>query len=302
MPRNRDESPGARQRPRPSTRSSTARDRWKRPLIGALVAVPVGLGVAAGLVLVSVPQGHGPAQAGSDAGSAFPDDRLPPAVSDDDFFDDDTDSGKDDTKGTDSAPSASGDSGQREAAATAEGKVEASESPKDDSDGSGSSKGGDSTGSAGSSSGSDSAGGSDGAGGSSASDAPSSSSPSGGSSAQTSQVVTLVNSERASAGCGPLRVDDRLTTASQKHSEDMAARDYMAHETPEGKSPQQRAQEAGYTAWSGENVAAGYSSAEDVMDGWMNSEGHRANILNCDFKAIGVGEADGRWTQNFGRE
>ncbi|WP_344104115.1 CAP domain-containing protein [Nocardiopsis rhodophaea] len=297
MPRKRDESPGARQRPRPSTGSSTARHRWKRPLIGALVAVPVGLGVATGLVLASIPQGQGPAQAGSDVGSAFPDERLPPAVSDDDFFD-----GEDGTKGTDSSPSASGGSGQREATATTEGEVEASAPPKDGSDGSGSSKSGGSTASQETSRGPGSSGGSGGGGGSSASAGPSSAAPSGGSSAKASEVVSLVNAERASAGCGPLRVDDRLTTASQKHSEDMATRDYVAHETPEGKTPKDRAAEAGYTAWGGENVAGGYSSAQAVMEGWMNSKNHRENILNCDFKAIGVGEADGRWTQNFGQK
>lgn len=284
--RNRDESPGARQRPKPSTRSSTARDRWKRPLIGALVAVPVGLGVAAGLVLAQLPQGHGPAQAGSDVSNAFPDDGLPPAVSDDDFF---PDSGDADGGSSDSADG----EGRREAAATAEGEVKASESPEG---GSGSSAGGDAS----APGGSGSSGGSANAGSSGGSGSPGGSS--GGGSGRTADVVTLANSERAAAGCEPLRVDERLTTASQKHSEDMAARDYMAHDTPEGTTPAQRATEAGYDAWSGENVAAGQRSADEVMDAWMNSDGHRANILNCDFKAIGVGEADGRWTQNFGWE
>ncbi|WP_084469350.1 CAP domain-containing protein, partial [Nocardiopsis trehalosi] len=120
--------------------------------------------------------------------------------------------------------------------------------------------------------------------------------------ASAQAVVELTNRERAEAGCAPLRVDGALTRASQAHSEDMAARDYMGHETPEGVGPAERAEDAGYTAWSGENVAAGYGSAEAVMAGWMDSPGHRANILNCDNTEIGVGESDARWTQNFGRD
>ena len=119
------------------------------------------------------------------------------------------------------------------------------------------------------------------------------------------QVVALVNKERADAGCGPLTEDPLLNKAAQGHSEDMAARDFFDHTNPDGADPGQRITAAGYT-WStyGENIAKGQQTPEAVMDSWMNSPGHRANILNCSFKDIGVGIHDGSggpwWTQNFG--
>lgn len=120
------------------------------------------------------------------------------------------------------------------------------------------------------------------------------------------EVVDLTNEVRADEGCGPLRADDRLHEAAVAHSEDMAERDYFDHVTPEGVGPGERAERAGYDSWGGENIAWGYQSAEAVVEGWMDSDGHRANILNCDFEAIGVGAANsGRgpyWTQTFGYE
>lgn len=119
------------------------------------------------------------------------------------------------------------------------------------------------------------------------------------------QVVALVNKERAEAGCGPLAEDPDLNEAAQGHSEDMDARDFFDHTNPDGAGPGQRITAAGYT-WStyGENIARGQQTPEAVMDSWMNSPGHRANILNCSFKDIGVGihKALGGpwWTQNFG--
>ncbi|MFJ7586511.1 sigma-70 family RNA polymerase sigma factor [Streptomyces sp. NPDC097617] len=119
------------------------------------------------------------------------------------------------------------------------------------------------------------------------------------------QVVALVNSERATAGCGPLKEDSQLRAAAQGHSDDMAARDFFAHTSPDGKDPGDRTTAAGYR-WStyGENIARGQQTAQSVMDSWMKSPGHRANILNCSFKDIGVGIHQGSggpwWTQNFG--
>ncbi|MGW2048463.1 sigma-70 family RNA polymerase sigma factor [Streptomyces sp. NPDC001858] len=126
-----------------------------------------------------------------------------------------------------------------------------------------------------------------------------------GSSDLESQVIALVNQERATAGCGALTADSLLRKAAQGHSDDMAARDFFDHTDPDGADPGQRITAAGYR-WStyGENIAKGQQTAESVMTSWMNSEGHRANILNCDFKNIGVGIHDGDggpwWTQNFG--
>ncbi|MFD3681934.1 sigma-70 family RNA polymerase sigma factor [Streptomyces sp. NPDC058613] len=119
------------------------------------------------------------------------------------------------------------------------------------------------------------------------------------------QVVALVNKERATAGCGPLKDDAQLRAAAQGHSEDMATRDFFSHTSPDGADPGKRTTAAGYR-WStyGENIAKGQQTAQSVMESWMNSSGHRANILNCAFKDIGVGVHQGAggpwWTQNFG--
>lgn len=96
-----------------------------------------------------------------------------------------------------------------------------------------------------------------------------------------------------------------LTTAASRHSADMVARDYFSHTSPDGTDPGARITAAGYR-WStyGENIAKGQQTAAAVMDSWMNSSGHRANILNCAFKEIGVGKEDSSggpvWTQVFG--
>ncbi|MFH8290138.1 sigma-70 family RNA polymerase sigma factor [Streptomyces sp. NPDC018059] len=119
------------------------------------------------------------------------------------------------------------------------------------------------------------------------------------------QVVALVNTERAKAGCGPVRSNGKLATAATKHSADMAARNYFDHTSPDGTDPGDRITAAGYR-WStyGENIARGQQSPASVMDSWMNSPGHRANILNCGFKELGVGIHNGSggpwWTQAFG--
>ncbi|WP_431771378.1 CAP domain-containing protein [Streptomyces cucumeris] len=138
---------------------------------------------------------------------------------------------------------------------------------------------------------------------SSAAPASTTATTSSGSSDLQDQIVALVNKERAKVGCKPVTVDAKLTKAAQAHSEDMAEHSNMSHTGSDGSSPDDRIERAGYS-WStyGENVAYGYSSPESVMDGWMNSSGHKANILNCDFKEIGVGHAQPGhyWTQDFG--
>ncbi|MGM1063772.1 CAP domain-containing protein [Saccharothrix sp. Mg75] len=116
------------------------------------------------------------------------------------------------------------------------------------------------------------------------------------------EVVALVNDARELAGCEPLTVDERVTAAARDHTSDMADRDYFSHTTPEGVDFAQRMRSAGYPNPGGENIAKGQRSAEQVMKAWMNSDGHRRNILNCGFTTIGVG-LDTRgwyWTQNFG--
>ena len=106
------------------------------------------------------------------------------------------------------------------------------------------------------------------------------------------RVVTLVNTQRAGSGCAAVTVDSRLATAARAHAKDMASRDYFSHTTPEGKAFDTRIRDAGYNLSSAaENIAFGQPSAESVMDAWMASPDHRANILNCALHQIGVGLA-----------
>ncbi|WP_316772637.1 CAP domain-containing protein [Streptomyces sasae] len=116
------------------------------------------------------------------------------------------------------------------------------------------------------------------------------------------RIVELVNAERSKVGCPALTLNTTLTKVAQAHSEDMALHQNMSHTGSDGSSPGDRITSAGYT-WSayGENVAYGYATPEQVMAGWMASPGHKANILNCSFKEIGVGLAqpDSYWTQDF---
>jgi uncharacterized protein YkwD len=119
------------------------------------------------------------------------------------------------------------------------------------------------------------------------------------------QVLRLVNVERARAKCPAVRPDAKLATAALLHSDDMADRRYLNHNSPEGVDPWQRARAAGYPAPTGENIAIGYPNAAAVMAGWLTSTGHRATIVNCRARALGVGVArntDGTpyWTQLFG--
>ncbi|MEU6180682.1 CAP domain-containing protein [Streptomyces coeruleorubidus] len=123
-------------------------------------------------------------------------------------------------------------------------------------------------------------------------------------SAAAAQVLKLVNEERAQVGCSPVAANSALTELAQNYSEDMAARGFFDHTDPDGRTPWDRAEKAGISNLGGENIARGQADAAAVMDAWMNSPGHRANILNCDFKTLGVGVEFGSggpwWTQNFG--
>ncbi|MEV6678831.1 CAP domain-containing protein [Streptomyces erythrochromogenes] len=120
-----------------------------------------------------------------------------------------------------------------------------------------------------------------------------------------SAVLALVNKERAAAGCGALTSNPKLSAAARGYSDTMARAGVMSHTGPDGSTMTSRVEAAGYK-WSnlGENIARGQADANAVMKAWMNSSGHRANILNCAFKEIGIGvhKGDGGpwWTQNFG--
>ncbi|MEU1349285.1 CAP domain-containing protein [Streptomyces sp. NPDC005795] len=117
-------------------------------------------------------------------------------------------------------------------------------------------------------------------------------------------VLALVNQERATVGCSPVTASSSLASLAQNFSDDMASRGFFDHTDPDGKSPWDRASAAGVSGLGGENIARGQADAAAVMEAWMNSEGHRANILNCDYKTLGVGVHFGSggpwWTQDFG--
>ncbi|MGF1542707.1 MAG: CAP domain-containing protein [Pleurocapsa sp.] len=106
------------------------------------------------------------------------------------------------------------------------------------------------------------------------------------------QVLELTNTERAKAGLKPLKLNSQLSNAAQTHSNNMAKDDFFSHTGADGSNIGNRIQNAGYQySTAGENIAAGQRTAEQVVEGWMNSPGHRANILNADFTEIGIGHA-----------
>ncbi|SDM22418.1 CAP domain-containing protein [Streptomyces wuyuanensis] len=125
-----------------------------------------------------------------------------------------------------------------------------------------------------------------------------------GETAAEAEVLALVNKERAKVGCAPVRPDSSLARLAGRFSSDMAARDFFDHTDPEGDGPWDRAAQAGVGGLGGENIARGQADARTVMNAWMNSDGHRANILNCDYRTLGVGVSFAQggpwWTQDFG--
>lgn len=119
------------------------------------------------------------------------------------------------------------------------------------------------------------------------------------------QVVDLTNKERAKYGLPPLKVDAALSKVAREKSRDMAINRYFSHNSPTYGSPFDMMRKFGisYTA-AGENIAKGQRTPQEVVAAWMNSEGHRANILNKNYTHIGVGfEENGYiWTQQFIRK
>ncbi|MFG3657896.1 CAP domain-containing protein [Streptomyces sp. NPDC047706] len=122
--------------------------------------------------------------------------------------------------------------------------------------------------------------------------------------AAEAEVLKLVNDERAQAGCSPLAASSALAGLAGDYSEAMAEQGFFDHTDPSGRTPWDRAEAAGISNLAAENIARGQADAAAVMEAWMNSPGHRANILNCDFRTLGVGVHYGSggpwWTQNFG--
>ena len=124
------------------------------------------------------------------------------------------------------------------------------------------------------------------------------------------EVLATVNARREAVGAAPLVLDPRLNDAAQKHAEDMLARSYYDHRSLEGLLPRDRVVEAGYRpSLVAENIARGHTTVEEAMDAWMQSRGHRGNLLNAAFTEMGVGCAVGTnaagytvlWVQDFGR-
>ncbi len=119
------------------------------------------------------------------------------------------------------------------------------------------------------------------------------------------QVLTLTNAERANVGLAALTWDNTLAQVAGDHACDMIVRNFFAHTNPDGQNVGDRATAAGYT-WIaiGENLAAGHQTPAAAVAGWMNSPGHKANILNASFTALGVGYREGGslaryWVQVF---
>jgi uncharacterized protein YkwD len=121
-------------------------------------------------------------------------------------------------------------------------------------------------------------------------------------------VVTLTNAARAQEGLAPLQPNEALMRSAQDYAVVLAPGDCFAHDCPPFPSQKDRIAQAGYGPWQriGENIAAGDRTAEGVVNGWLQSPGHRANILKPEYTEIGVGVAtgDGKyhiyWVQVFG--
>lgn len=116
------------------------------------------------------------------------------------------------------------------------------------------------------------------------------------------EVVELTNQEREKQGLQPLELDTELSKVAKEKSQDMQSNNYFDHNSPNYGSPFDMMQSFGidYNT-AGENIAQGQRSPEEVVNAWMNSEGHRANILNGDYTHIGVGHVENGnyWTQMF---
>jgi uncharacterized protein YkwD len=126
------------------------------------------------------------------------------------------------------------------------------------------------------------------------------------------RVLELTNAQRLQAGLQPLKLNSKLNNSAQAHSEDMALHDFFDHKGSNGSSMGDRAKASGYQfSRLGENIAAGYATPEEVVQGLLNSPGHRANLLNPNYREIGIGyyylandtgnvNEHFYWTQDFG--
>ncbi|KWX84854.1 hypothetical protein AMQ83_28210 [Paenibacillus riograndensis] len=121
-----------------------------------------------------------------------------------------------------------------------------------------------------------------------------------GNAAFTQQIVTLVNKERAAAGLSPVSALASLNKVAAAKATDMRTNNYFSHTSPTYGSPFDMMSAFGVTyQYAGENIAMGQRTPQEVMTAWMNSAGHRANILSANFNYIGVGFDNNYWVQEF---
>jgi uncharacterized YkwD family protein len=114
------------------------------------------------------------------------------------------------------------------------------------------------------------------------------------------QVVTLVNKNRANAGLKPLKVSTKLAAMAKAKAIDMFSNDYFDHNSPKYGSPFDMMKSYGISyGYAGENIAKGQRTPQEVMTAWMNSQGHRENIMNAHYTTIGVAYYKGEWVQEF---
>lgn len=118
--------------------------------------------------------------------------------------------------------------------------------------------------------------------------------------AEVQDFVSLMNAHRQTVGCEALVWNSAVAGVAQAHSQDMLSRSYFAHDNPDGESPFDRLRAAGVTySGAAENIAYGYPDAAAVLNGWLNSSGHRRNIENCGLSEHGVGLEGTHWTHVF---
>lgn len=119
---------------------------------------------------------------------------------------------------------------------------------------------------------------------------------------QRKALLKKTNKIRVNHGCAKLRLRPKLNKAAQRHAQDMSRKNYFSHTSKDGTSWITRIRRTGWSDPGGENIARGFSNASSVTSAWMNSPGHRRNIVNCKFRNLGVGYVkSGRyWVQDFG--
>jgi len=108
------------------------------------------------------------------------------------------------------------------------------------------------------------------------------------------RIVSLINDERDKVGLSELIINQKLNLAAKNKAEDMIKKQYWSHNSPDGLTPWVFIKKTGYSyRFAGENLAKGFRSEESLVDGWMNSELHRKNLLNKNYEEIGVANIKG---------